>query len=305
TRGGSVLQEESQTNTQEGLGWEYAMQWSNEFKDLWASFIPGAVGGGSQEPVPKGTELERLLAQSGAPKKGDKHLGPLYWGDLPFTSGPAYFGTALILLTVFAFPYLTKDQKWLYGGAVVLTLLLSLGKNAAFLNLLLFDHFPMFNNFRAPNSALSILPLFLAFASFTGIDQWYRQLKPVKKRTKKLPQKFWIRTGSVAGIALIFALAGSALFSFEGANAQNFAQQGVLDVIIDARKALLRQDAWRSFFMIALATGSLIAIYKKRINLTYFSLAIGAILMLDALPVSYRYYGSDNFESARQFEQSF
>src|SRR5699024_2727796 len=95
TRGGSLLQEESQTNTHKGLGWEYAMQWSNEFKDLWASFIPGAVGGGSQEPVPKGTELERLLAQSGAPKKGDKHLGPLYWGDLPFTSGPAYFGAAL------------------------------------------------------------------------------------------------------------------------------------------------------------------------------------------------------------------
>lgn len=305
TRGGSVLKEESQTNTEKGLGWEYAMQWSNDANDLWAALIPGVAGGGSQEPVPKGTELERLLAQSGAPKKGDKYLGPLYWGELPFTAGPIYLGAALILLTVFAFPFLSSDQKWLYGGAIALTLLLSLGKNAAFLNRLLFDHFPMFNNFRAPNSALSILPLFLAFASFTGIDQWHRQLKSTKKGRRKISKKFWIRTGAVAGICFIIAVAGSALFSFEGPNAQNYAQQGVLDVIIDARQALLRQDAWRSFFMVVLAIGSLIVLYQERFNLTYFSMTVGAVLMLDALPVSYRYYGSENFESARQFEQSF
>src|SRR5690625_2905863 len=111
TRGGSVLKEESQTNTEKGLGWEYAMQWSNSGADLWASLIPGAVGGGSQEPVPKKTELERLLAQSGASKKGDKYLGPLYWGELPFTSGPIYFGTALILLMVFGFANFSADQK--------------------------------------------------------------------------------------------------------------------------------------------------------------------------------------------------
>src|SRR5699024_4918746 len=119
------LKEESQTNTEKGLGWEYAMQWSNDANDLWAALIPGVAGGGSQEPVPKDTELEQLLSQSGAPKKGDKYLGPLYWGELPFTAGPIYLGAALILLTVFAFPFLSTDQKWLYGGAIALTLLLS------------------------------------------------------------------------------------------------------------------------------------------------------------------------------------
>lgn len=305
TRGGSVLKEESQTNTDKGLGWDYAMQWSNSAVDLWASLIPGAVGGGSQEPVPKNTELERLLAQSGASKKGGKYLGPLYWGELPFTSGPIYFGAALILLMVFGFTHLTTDQKWLYGGAIVITFLLSMGQNASFFNKFLFDYFPMFNNFRAPNSALSILPIFLVFGSFTGIQQWYQHLQSDKKKTRKLSKKFWIYTGSVMGLCLIFAIAGSSLMSFEGPNAQNFAQQGALDVIIDARKALLRQDAWRSFLMAALGTGILIALYQKRINLTYFSLAIGALFMLDALPISYRYYGADNFENQHQFNQTF
>jgi len=303
TRGGSVLVQEAQTNTTEGLGWDYAMQWSNGVNDLWASLIPGAVGGGSQEPVPHGTRLEDLLRQSGAPQKGGKYLGPLYWGDLPFTSGPIYFGAALILVLVFVFPYLTLDQKWLYGGATVVTLLLSLGNNASWFNHFLFDYFPMFNNFRAPNSALSILPMFLSFAAVTGIERWREKIKLTKKN--KIPRDFWIRTGAVVGLCLLIALLGPSLFSFEGANAQSFAQQNVLDVIIDARKTLLRQDALRSFLMAGLAVIPLWAYYKNRLNTGYLSLALGVVFMIDALPISYRYFNMDNFVSKREYNQSF
>lgn len=303
TRGGSVLEQEAQTNTTEGLGWEYAMQWSNGANDLWASLIPGAVGGGSQEPVPHDTQLEDLLRQNNAPKKGSKYLGPLYWGDLPFTSGPIYFGAALILVLVFVFPFLSVGQRWLYGGATVMTLLLSLGKNAAWLNHFLFDYFPMFNNFRAPNSALSILPLFFAFGAATGLDQWRRQIK--SRKTHSIPKGFWIRTGSVVGLCLLIALLGSSLFSFEGANAQNFAQQNVLDVIIEARQALLRQDAFRSFLMAVLAAIPLWAFYKNKLNVGYLSLALGVVFMFDSLPVSFRYFNMDNFVSSREYNQTF
>lgn len=303
TRGGSVLVQEAQTNTTEGLGWEYAMQWSNGVNDLWASLIPGAVGGGSQEPVPHDTRLEDLLRQNGSPKKGNKYLGPLYWGDLPFTSGPAYFGAALILVLVFVFPYLTPGHKWLYGGATVVTLVLSLGSNAAWFNHFLFDYFPMFNNFRAPNSALSILPMFLSFAAVTGIEQWRKQIKPDKKN--KVPKDFWFRTIAVVGLCLLIALLGPSLFSFEGANAQSYAQQNVLDVIIEARKALLRQDALRSFLMAALAVIPLWAFYKSQLNIRYLSLSLGVVFVMDALPISYRYFSMDNFVSTREFNQTF
>src|SRR5690606_1538955 len=129
TRGGSVLIEEAATNTTEGLGWEYAMQWSNGMSDIWATLIPGASGGGSREPVPHNTRLEDLLRENGSPKKGDKFLGPLYWGNLPFTAGPIYLGAALILVFVFVFPFLAQDQKWMYGGASAILVLLSFGEN--------------------------------------------------------------------------------------------------------------------------------------------------------------------------------
>src|SRR5690625_7888514 len=108
----------------------------------------------------------------------------------------------------------------------------------------------MFNNFRAPNSALSILPIFLVFGSFTGIQQWYSQLQSDKKKNRKLSKTFWIYTGSVMGLCLIFAIAGSALMSFEGPNAQKYAQQGVLDVIIDDIIILLCIVTCRSIFIL-------------------------------------------------------
>lgn len=303
TRGGSVLVEEAQTNTTEGLGWEYAMQWSNGFTDLWASLIPGAAGGGSQEPVPHDTQLENLLRQNGAPQKGGKYLGPLYWGDLPFTSGPVYFGAALILVFVFVFPFLSRDQKWLFGGATAILLILSMGRNAAWFNQILFDYFPMFKNFRAPTSALSVMPMFLAFGAVMGLDQWQKGFKPVKKIT--IPGSYWIRMGSVAGICLLIALAGPSMFSFEGANAQQYAQQNVLDIIKEARATLLRQDALRSFLMAALAAGALVFFYRRKMNVVWFAAVLGLVFLLDALPVSYRYFSMDNFETKRAYEQTF
>lgn len=303
TRGGSVLVEEAQTNSEEGLGWEYAMQWSNGMNDIWATFVPGAAGGGSQEPVPHNTRLEDLLRENGAPQKGGKFLGPLYWGNLPFTSGPIYLGAGLILIFVFVFPFFSQGQKWLYGGATVVLILLSFGENVAWFNRFLFEYFPMFNNFRAPTSALSVMPMFLAFGMISGLDQWSRRIKPKKQMT--IPQGYWIRMGIVAGLALIFALLGPSLFSFEGLNAQQYAQQNVLDILQEARAKLLQRDAFRSFLMCLLAIGVLVFFYKQKINTTVFAGLLGGLFLIDALPISYRYFDMDNFVSQRNFEQSY
>ena len=303
TRGGSVLVEEAQTNTTEGLGWEYAMQWSNGAVDLLATLIPGAAGGGSQEPVPHGTQLEDLLRQNGSPKKGDHYLGPLYWGNLPFTSGPIYLGAAIIMAFVFVFSFLKKEQKWLYGGAMVVLVLLSLGDNATWLNGILFDYFPMFNNFRAPTSALSVLPMFLAFGTMVGLDQWRKKFGSIKKIT--IPKAYWIRTGIVAGLCLLIALIGPSMFSFEGQNAQQYAQQNVLDIIQDARAVLLRQDGFRSFLMAGLTAAAILLFYKRKLNVVVFSAILGAVFLLDALPISYRYFDMGKFTTQRNYEQVF
>ncbi|MBK6363201.1 MAG: hypothetical protein IPF52_06750 [Saprospiraceae bacterium] len=80
-----------------GLEWEYAMSWSNGYRDLLASFIPKAVGGGSGEWVSKNSEFAKQMKLL-----QDLQL-PTYWGELPFTSGPAYFG-AIVFFCFFSVP---------------------------------------------------------------------------------------------------------------------------------------------------------------------------------------------------------
>src|SRR5690606_30253034 len=44
-----------------GLEWEYAMNWSNGYRDLLSSFIPKAVGGGSGEWVSKDSDFAKKM----------------------------------------------------------------------------------------------------------------------------------------------------------------------------------------------------------------------------------------------------
>lgn len=303
TRGGSVLKEVASTNSEKGLGWDYAMQWSNGVVDIIPSLIPGAAGGASQEPVPEGSQLETLLKQNNSPKQNGKYLGPLYWGKLPFTSGPIYFGAALLWMVVFGFKYLDIQYKWLFGGAILLTILLSMGKYAGFINHFLFNYFPKFNNFRAPNSALSILPMFLAYAGVMGLDKYKEEFQSLKN--KVVPKYFWISTIVLAGFCLIIAVLGTSLFSFEGANADTYAQQNVLNIIVEARQMLLKQDSMRSFLFVLLAALPFWIFFTKKINYNIATLILGVVLMLDAIPIGYRYFNTDNFRTERSIDGVF
>jgi hypothetical protein len=77
-----------------GLEWGYAMQWSQGTMDVMSSLIPGIVGGSGQEPVGKDAAIAKFMRGSANPK------APLYWGSLPFTSGPPYLGAGIVFLFV-------------------------------------------------------------------------------------------------------------------------------------------------------------------------------------------------------------
>src|SRR5690606_31567186 len=150
-RGAPILESNSaapsSSSETEGLEWSYAMQWSNGWLDLGASFIPGFVGGSSSEPLGAQSATGKDLRQKGA-RLGDSIPLPVYWGAMPFTSGPAYVGAALIFLFALGLS-LRKDSLTRFAGiAVALSLLLSLGRNLEWFNRLFFDYVPLFHKFR-------------------------------------------------------------------------------------------------------------------------------------------------------------
>lgn len=311
-RGKPILQTEKISNTDaqsssevDGLDWEYAMAWSNGLGDLLSCYIPGLVGGGSGEKVSKKSASYKAYRIENA---------PLYWGKLPFTGGPLYLGAVMIFLFVFGLFYVKGDLKVWLGIAVLFTLLLSMGKYIPILNKPLFDYLPLYNKFRTPQSILSVtkfmFPILAALALTKLLNQW-DELK-VNKRTQKitLPTDFtksllW-SAGICGGLALVLAIIGPSLFSFDAVSDAQYVQGGMdISPFIADRKALLRNDSFRTFFLVAVTAGSLWLFMRKTIGKGVLIALLGLLVLGDVWTVGYRYLSPDKFVSQRAYEQNF
>lgn len=284
----------------EGLGFEYATQWSNTNIDLLATLIPGAAGGSNAEPVgPDSKTMQSLLARG---YQGNTEIQvPLYWGGLPFTSGPGYLGAIALFLFVFGLLVVKGPVKWWLGFGVIFTMILSLGKNDGGLNKALFDMLPLFNSFRAPSSVLSVTAFLVPMLGFLALGQVLKS----DEDPKQLLRKLWIAAGITGGISLLFALIGSSFFSFAGASDANLAGYGLdAATIVADRKALFSGDSWRSFLLIALTAGLIWALVTRKLNSTIVLAGIGLLTIFDVWGVGRRYVNPQSFISKTEYQQN-
>ena len=283
----------------EGLEWEYAMQWSNGFADVMASIIPGFAGGGSSEPIKSSSATSKEYRKFGVRAKE----APLYWGALPFTSGPVYFGAVIWFLAILSLLCWKSPLKWWLGIAILLSLLMSMGKHFP-INRILFDYFPLYNKFRAPSSITSITAILLPILGMAGL--WDFIKNDGKQLMKDQLRKIYIATGIVAGICLLFFFFGSSLFDFSGANDAGFQQQGFnSSAFVKDRTSLLQSDALRSLAFVLLTGGSLFLFAKKWLKSVYLFLALGLLTLFDLMPIGHRYINHDDFVNQKSIEKQF
>ncbi|HAY71960.1 MAG TPA: hypothetical protein DCX89_08720, partial [Saprospirales bacterium] len=282
-------QEAVSSSETDGLEWNYAMQWSNGWADLLSSFIPGATGGGSSEPVSPDSEFAIKYRQITGGRSTANLQAPLYWGDLPFTSGPIYFGAIVFFLFLFGALIVKGSMKWWLVAGVLLTMMFSLGKNLEWFNHFFFDYFPIFNKFRSPNSILSITALLIPLLAVLGVGY----LKSMDK--KLLFKPLYISFGILGGISFILAIVGPSLFDFSAPGDDQLSQANILVETIATRKALLTSDSFRSFFLMLLAAGSIWLYLKNKIKLNVVILIIGLLAFGDLFVVNKRYINSEDF----------
>ncbi|MBK7221933.1 MAG: hypothetical protein IPH94_11605 [Saprospiraceae bacterium] len=96
-------------------------------------------------------------------------------------------------------------------GAVLLTFILSMGKNFAVINDLFFNYLPYFNRFRTPNSVLSVTTLFIPIMAGLGLHGLMSMSK--EERASQL-RSLYMATGIVAGGCALLAILGPSMFSF-------------------------------------------------------------------------------------------
>ncbi len=314
-RGGAVLSAGSgvpgQGNTADrsgGLDYGYAMQWSNGFKDMLAPYAPLAAGGGSGQEIDRSTAFGQAMTRAGF-RVPATFPAPLYHGSLPFTEGPIYLGAVAWALFLFGlFTASLSARIWL-GGGTALIFLLSLGSNGGFLNRLLFDHLPLLNNFRTPNSALSVAAFLMLALGILGIQRWYglygRDPEAAGRQLK-------FAGFTAAGLGLLVIVLG---FTLDYAGAQDAAQiarftggQGNVNQLVGALEAtrsdVYFSDAMRSFLFVGLTFGALYLLWKGTLGVTWAAVALGTFGFADFAGIDGRYLTYDDFQPTRAVENA-
>ena len=146
-----------------GLDTSYAFEYSLGTNETLTFLMPNAFGGSSTSALKEGSAVAKKLMEKGVDENNAEQLAqglPQYWGALPYTAGPAYFGVLVFILAILGFVLVKSPLKWGLLAASVIGIFIAWGKNFAGFNLFLFEHMPLFNKFRAPSMA-QVIPQFM------------------------------------------------------------------------------------------------------------------------------------------------
>lgn len=295
-RGGQIIKDDSQSTSHAdkkgGLEWEYAMQWSNGIGDILAGYIPKVVGGGSGEWLDGSSEIGKAAGQRQPFQFGT------YFGSLPFTSGPVYFGAIAFFLFILGLFIVKGEIKWWILSAVLLTVLMSLGKNFETFNHILYNYLPVLNKFRAPSSILSITAIFIPLLGMLALSKITED-----EDKSKYQRPVMLTTGILALIAVVIWLAGPSLFNMSTPADEQYAQ--LKDVVLQQRASMMTSSAFRSLFLVIIAGGILYGYVKNMFSSTVMIAILTIVGVFDLFQVGKGYLDKRDFVSKSSYKSEF
>ena len=306
TRGQSELTINSDGSKKEqttGLEKAYITQFSYGKLETFNLFIPRFMGGGNREDIGKNSETYKALRAMGASPLQALQISkeaPMYWGDQPIVEAPAYIGAVVIFLFVLAlFLYHGRFKWWLIAG-VLMSLLLSYGKNLSFLTDFFINYIPLYNKFRAVSSIQVILELCIPLLATLGLARLFN--KNVSSETKLDALKYSLSI--VAGLTLFFLIFKNLLFDFVGMSDGQF-NEPLLEALRMDRSAIFTEDALRTLLLVLAVAGLIFAYLKQKIAQNTTIIILGVILIFDLGVVDRRYVNNDNFVSAIKVDRPY
>jgi len=280
-----------------GLDKDYITEYSYGIWETFNLFIPRFLGGGSYENVGKESASYKFFVKAGlSPVQALQQTKqiPTYWGDQPIVEAPAYIGAVILFLFVLALFLVKGRLKWWLVGGSILALLLSYGKNLAFLTDLFIDYMPLYNKFRAVSSIQVIVELCVPVLAILGLAKFFNGEGQEDVKIKALKYSTII-TG---GLALIFLLFGRNLFDFVGANDGYFRQnygQDFMNAVIEDRKTIFSEDTLRTLILVLISAGALFLFLKNKLSKILVITVLAGLILFDLVGVDRRYVNDENF----------
>jgi len=279
-----------------GMGWASAMRWSQGPGELFTLIVADVFGGGGQT----------------------------YWGPKTFTEGSHYVTGVVMALVGLAVWRVRTWLVWGLGLGTLGTILFALGKYAAWINWPLFQYFPFFDAFRAPETWLSASALGLATLAGIGLDYALRRPDDPDRRrgqaTDPRLRPLLISFGGVFGIVALVWLTPNTFLDFEKPNERqrirtlllrqnpNVSPQNPqvqrtvrkqMQKLKQQRRGAFTTDAQRTLLFLLLAAGALVLYRRETIQPWMAGLAVVAVVGVDLWGVDSRYMGAERYSSQK------
>lgn len=312
TRGKSELTINSDGSPKEvtsGLDKDYITEYSYGFLETFNLFIPRLLGGGNGEDVGKDSETYKFFTSVGAsPIEALREVKrtPTYWGSQPIVEAPAYVGAVVMFLFVFGLFMVKGPTKWWLVGGVIMSLLLSYGKNLGFLTNFFIDYVPMYNKFRAVTSIQVILELCIPVLAIFGLVELFKNPEKGSEQLKALK----IAAGISGGVAVLFLLFKGS-FDFVGANDGYYRQaygeygQSFVDALKADRKSMFTYDSIRTLLLVLFSASGIWLFLNKKVTQNMLIIGLAVLILFDLVSVDRRYVNNENFVSALQVSKPF
>ena len=283
------------------MSWEYAMRWSQGVKELVTLAIADAFGGG----------------------------GGTYWGPKSFTAGPHYVGGGMLALAGLAVWKVRTRVTWGLGIGALVTALFSLGKHFSLLNRTMFESFPFFDAFRAPETWLSISAL--AICVLGGMGLHYLLAEPTANSRRETAaeegdrmQALYYAFGAAFGIVLLLLVGKTVVFDFEKPGERQRLVQAIQqqrpDLNVQSRQVqdFIRQrlqeqkqtrmssftsDAYRTLFVLG-ALALLLWLYRRDTLAPWLAgTLVALVIVIDLWGVGKRYLSEDDYSPSPDVAQ--
>ena len=279
----------------DGLSYDYITQFSMGIFESLNIFIPRINGGSSTENLGADSDFYNEIRNFGlSPTQSASFSSnvPTYWGDQPILEAPPYVGITVIFLSIVTIfiSSIRKRYIWIYIG-ILLSLLLSWGKNFDFLTKIFIEYFPFYSKFRAVSSIQIILEFcfpILATISFYAIFEL--------PRNKTLPALVKSYLSFLFVLILIYFSSFSLSFSgpMDNYYDQIFGPE-IMQLIKQTRLDIFKNDVLRGMFLITLVFTSLFLFLKNKINGRMTFILVLFFILFDLINISNRYLDRDLF----------
>ena len=279
----------------DGLSYDYITQFSMGIFESLNIIIPRIRGGSSTEDLGVDSNFYSEIRNLGlSPSQSSSFSSnvPTYWGDQPILEAPPYIGIIVVFLSVFTIfiPTIRKKYSWLYLG-IVLSLLLSWGKNFDLLTKIFIEYFPFYSKFRAVSSIQVILEFCFPILATIGLYSFFEI-----PRNKSFPVLIKTYMSFLTLLVLIYISSFTSTFSgpMDNYYGQIFGPE-IMQLIKKTRLDIFKYDVLRGIFLVTLVFTTFFLFLKNKISdRTAFTLIL-FFVFFDLINISNRYLDRDLF----------